>query len=61
MTRKDKPFCTGTCLFGKCPYPSCIKYAQAKHNARQIDADMQILTDTGLIPIECDKTVTALL
>ncbi len=40
--------CTGACLLGKCPFPSCIKYKQGGAH-RPLKADMAILTD-GRLP-----------
>lgn len=40
--------CTGACLLGKCPFPSCIKYKQGGTH-RPLKADMTILTD-GRLP-----------
>lgn len=47
--------CTGACLFGKCPFETCIKYSQKKRQAAQINVDMQILTAQHLPHIKGDK------
>ncbi len=41
--------CTGACLLGKCPFPTCIKYKQGGAH-RPLKADMSILTD-GRLPV----------
>lgn len=48
--------CTGACIFGKCPFPECVKYQQAKRDAVQLKTDMRILTESLLPIIEPDKT-----
>jgi len=43
----DNGVCTGSCIFGKCPYETCIKHKQGSvHKA--IKADMTILTGGSL-------------
>lgn len=51
-----KQVCTGACIFGKCPFPECIKYQQADRSALQLKTDMRILTESLLPQIQTDKT-----
>ena len=43
----DNRVCTGACIFGKCPFETCIKY---KHGSvhKTLKADMAILTEARL-------------
>ncbi len=56
MSSDHQPVCTGACLFGKCPYKTCIKHEQRKRQAAQIKADMQILTSCHIQNIKSDRT-----
>ncbi|MEI6101458.1 MAG: ASKHA domain-containing protein [Eubacteriales bacterium] len=47
--------CTGACIFGKCPFPECVKYQQTGRNAVQLKTDMRILTESLLPKIDPDK------
>ena len=47
--------CTGACIFGKCPFPECVKYQQVKREAVQLKTDMRILTESLLPRIEPDQ------
>jgi len=53
---ESQKVCTGACLFGKCPFETCIKYSQKKRAATQLNVDMQILTAQKLPDIIGDKT-----
>ena len=44
----DHKVCTGACLFGKCPFETCIKYKQGGAH-KPLKADILILTD-GQLP-----------
>jgi uncharacterized 2Fe-2S/4Fe-4S cluster protein (DUF4445 family) len=44
----DHQVCTGACLFGRCPFESCIKYKQGGAH-RPLKVDISILTD-GRLP-----------
>ena len=56
MSSEQKQVCTGACLFGKCPYDTCIKHEQRKKRAAQIKADMQILTGCDIQGVNADLT-----
>jgi uncharacterized 2Fe-2S/4Fe-4S cluster protein (DUF4445 family) len=55
LGKEEQRVCTGACLFGKCPYETCIKYAQKKRQAAMADVDMHILTRQLLPAITGDK------
>ncbi len=56
MSGEHQQVCTGACLFGKCPYDTCIKHEQRKKRAAQIKADMQILTGCAVQGVNADQT-----
>lgn len=41
--------CRGECLFGKCPHKQCIKFLQQSGEAKELRAEMKILTE-GVMP-----------
>ena len=51
----DQQVCTGACLFGKCPFDTCIKYRQGGASP-PIKADMSILTSGNLPRMKTGKT-----
>ncbi|MDL2237568.1 ASKHA domain-containing protein [Christensenellaceae bacterium OttesenSCG-928-K19] len=51
----QKEVCKGECLFGKCPYPSCVKYATGNREAVKTNEKMSIMTDIALPAHSCDK------
>jgi len=55
VSNDKQQVCTGACLFGKCPFKSCIKYEQRKKHAAQIKTDMQILTSCHIHDIAGEK------
>lgn len=46
--------CTGACIFGKCPFETCIKHKQGKVH-KSIKADMSILTQGNLPSLNTGK------
>lgn len=52
----SEKFCTGACLFGKCPFPHCIRANQKTRRAVKLNAAMNILTDGADIGIASDKS-----
>lgn len=56
MSDDHKQVCTGACLFGKCPFDTCIKHEQHKKRAAQVKADMQILTGGAVQGVKADQT-----
>ncbi|MGI5849564.1 MAG: ASKHA domain-containing protein [Christensenellales bacterium] len=51
----DNKVCTGACLFGKCPYKTCIKYQQGNIH-KPARADMSILTSGNLPRMKTGKS-----
>ncbi len=52
---EDKRVCTGACIFGKCPFETCIKHNQGRvHKA--VKADMSILTHGSLATLKTSHT-----
>ena len=47
---EKEPVCRGECLFGKCPHKRCIKFAQRNAEAKDLRAEMEILTE-GIMPV----------
>lgn len=51
----DNRVCTGACIFGKCPFETCIKHKQGNvHKA--VKVDMSIMTGGNLPTAETGKT-----
>ncbi|MBC5647009.1 ASKHA domain-containing protein [Christensenella tenuis] len=48
--------CRGECLFGKCPHKHCIKFAQQDAEAKDLRAEMKILTDGVMPELKTEKT-----
>ena len=50
---EDNRVCTGACIFGKCPFDTCIKHKQGRvHKA--VKADMSILTHGSLATLKTE-------
>ncbi|MEG1472599.1 MAG: ASKHA domain-containing protein [Christensenella sp.] len=47
--------CKGECLFGKCPHKHCIKFLQQDADAKDIRAEMKILTKGVMPKLKTDK------